>query len=319
MPNNPSRIQLRDSTLREGLDTPGVRFSSEDGIRIARALAHSGVTEAEVVAPSRVMEELDVARRLRDEGAGVRTSGLIYAAGIRCREQMERARACLDRFDLLMPLSSRREPSDRQAKKSVLLEALATGLSFGTEAGVGFPHSTQVDPDFLCEIAADAAGHGADRITIYDTNGSADPFSVTALIESLRKNVAVPLFFHAHNDLGLATANALAAVLAGADGLDVTVNGLGDRAGNASLEEVVMALRQRGRDCGVEPSALGSLSRLVAELSGVPVSKLAPVVGEFAFAHKSPSHLGVPSEFEAFDPSTVAQERTVDTSGRPRS
>jgi homocitrate synthase NifV len=100
---------------------------------------------------------------------------------------------------------------------------------------------------------------------------------------------------------GSPPANALAAVLGGARGLDVTVNGLGDRAGNASLEQVAMALALRGFATGVVPERLCDASQLVAELSGVSVSKLAPVVGEFVFAHRSPGHLEVPlSEFEAF-------------------
>jgi homocitrate synthase NifV len=312
-----ARIQLRDATLREGLDTPGVRFSPEDGVRIARALAQAGVPEAEVVAPARVLEELPFAHRLREERAGIRTSGLIYAAGRRCREEIEAARASLDRFDLLMPLSAQREPRDRTAKQGVLFDALRFAKSIGAEVGAGFPHSTQVEADFLCEIAGDAARQGAARITIYDTNGSGDPFAVYALIERLFKEVAAPLFFHGHNDLGMATANSLAAVLAGAAGLDVTVNGLGDRAGNASLEQVVMALRRRDRDCGVDLSALGGLSRMVEELSRVPVSKLAPVVGEFVFTHKSPGHLGALAEFEAFDPAAVGQRRTIDHGGEP--
>ncbi|HYB89561.1 MAG TPA: hypothetical protein VEC38_00810 [Candidatus Binataceae bacterium] len=303
---------LRDATLREGVDTPGVRFSPDDGVQIARALARAGVPEAEVVAPSRVLEELNFARRLRDEHVGIRTSGLIYSAGPRCREEIEQSSKDLDHFDLLMPLSSQREPRERGAKKTVLLDALRIALALGADAGAGFPHSTQVDPAFLAEMAEEAARHGAARITIYDTNGSGDPFAVYALIESLRKRISAPLFFHGHNDLGMATANSLAAVLAGADGLDVTINGLGDRAGNASLEQVVMALGRRGRNCGVDPSALGGLSNLVEKLSGVPVSKLAPVVGEFAFAHKSPAHLTAPAEFEAFEPAALGRARTID-------
>ncbi|MGH7587080.1 MAG: hypothetical protein ACRELU_00640, partial [Gemmatimonadota bacterium] len=108
-----------------------------------------------------------------------------------------------------------------------------------------------------------------------------------------------------------ATANAWAAVEGGAAGLDVTVNGLGDRAGTASLEQVVMLLRVRGRPTGVEPSALMGLSHLVESSSGVPVSKLAPVVGRYTFDHESPAHAEAPAEFEAFDPDLVGGERSL--------
>jgi isopropylmalate/homocitrate/citramalate synthase len=126
----------------------------------------------------------------------------------------------------------------------------------------------------------------------------------------------VPVRFHGHNDLGLATANALAAVVGGARGLDVTVNGLGDRAGNTSLEQAAMLLELRGWSTGVDTTRLGALSALVARSSGIPVSKLAPVVGAFAFAHRSPRHLDVPAEFEAFTPSRAGAVRRLDRTAR---
>jgi isopropylmalate/homocitrate/citramalate synthase len=310
-----NRIILRDSTLREGLDVPGVRFAPEAGVRIARELAEAGIVEAEIVAPARVIAELPFARLVRAEKIPLRTSGLIYASKEDCRKEIDLASGSLDRFDLLMPLSPRREPKDFEAKKSVLLEVLRYALSRCADVGAGFPHSTQVEPELLIEIAAQAAEIGATRMIIYDTNGSGDPFAVRNLIERVAASVPRPLFFHGHNDLGMATANSLAAVVGGASGLDVTVNGLGDRAGNASLEQVAIALASRGFDCGVDAAALAALSRTVEELSGVPVSKLAPGEGEFAFAHKSPGHLGVPTEFEAFAPSTIGRGRSIDRSG----
>ena len=226
------------------------------------------------------------------------------------------AHASVDRFDLLMPLSPRRPPADPRAKTDVLLAALAAAASDRCEVGVGFPHSTQVAPAVVRAIARAAVRAGASRVTVYDTNGSADPFAVRALLADLTRRLPVPVFFHGHNDLGLATANSLAAVLAGARGLDVTVNGLGDRAGNASLEQVVMALQLRGYATGVDPAHLREASALVEDLSGVAVSKLAPVVGEFVFAHRSPGHLPVPAEFEAFAPETVGASRRLDRSRR---
>ena len=134
------------------------------------------------------------------------------------------------------------------------------------------------------------------------------------MIERLRKELGVPLCFHGHNDLGLATANALSAVQAGADVLDVTVNGLGDRAGNTSLEQIVLCLHLRGVETGVILPDLMILSRTVAEESGVDVSKIAPVVGDYVFCHKSPSHLEYPELFEAFDPGLLGLRRESTTS-----
>jgi isopropylmalate/homocitrate/citramalate synthase len=213
-----------------------------------------------------------------------------------------------------MPVSPKRKPHDSNTKISLLLDALAYSLRYHSDVGVGFPHSTQVEVEFLFEISKEAVKNGAKRVTIYDTNGSSDPFSTLNLVKQLRTNLDVTLFFHGHNDLGLATANSLAAVYAGVDGLDVTVNGLGDRAGNASLEQVVLGLYLKGFNTGVKLEDLRRLSKTVEEESGVEVSKLAPVVGEYIFSHKSPSHLDNPGLFEPFDPQLVDSYRKLDES-----
>jgi homocitrate synthase NifV len=309
------RVTLRDATLREGLDTPNVSFSTEQRVRIARALERAGVVEAEVVAPSRVEKDLEFVRALRDAGVALRTSGLIYAYATDAAREIEIASSALDHFDLLMPVSPERAPESRDEKLRTLDDALALARRAHADFGAGFPHSLQCDPEFLFEIAAAASAAGARRIVVYDTNGASDPFAVASLIHTLRdRKLDAEIFFHAHNDLGMATANALAAVASGAVGLDVTANGLGDRAGNAALEQVAMALYLKGYETGIRLDELGALSRTVEEESGVAVSKLAPVIGEYVLWHKSPSHLRKPGLFEAFDPALVRSDRRIDGS-----
>jgi homocitrate synthase NifV len=307
----PRAVSLRDSTLREGFDTPGVSLSLDQRVQVASLLAAAGVDELEVVAPARVAEDVAAARRLAEAVPELRTSGLLYAHGSRLRGETELAREALDRFDLLAPLVAEREPRGRAEKVTALLKALEVALEGGADVGAGFPHSTQVNPALVVEIAAAASERGARRITVYDTNGSGDPFGVRDIIRAVTQSVDAPVFFHGHNDLGLATANSLAAVLGGASGLDVTVNGLGDRAGNASLEQVAVCLASRDIEAGVRLDRLGDISRRVAELSGVPLSPLAPVVGEHVFSHRSQSHRQAPSLFEAFDPDKVGGRRIV--------
>jgi homocitrate synthase NifV len=275
-------------------------------------LDEANVPEIEIVAPSRVFDDLESVRMIRKEIPRIITSGLIYSYHARAKADIEAASKSLHRFDILMPVSERREPFTRSAKVNLLREILAFSLSHHSEVGVGFLHSMQTDLQFLLEISQCAASGGAKRLTIYDTNGSANPFSVHTVVEHLRGKVEAPIFFHGHNDLGLATANALAAALAGADGLDVTVNGLGDRAGNASLEQVALALHLGNMTTGVKLGSLKKMSEIIEQESGVPVSKLAPVVGEFILQHKSPSHLKDPDLFEAFDPQILAMERKFD-------
>jgi homocitrate synthase NifV len=302
-------VTLRDGTLREGRDVPGVAFTWEQVLGIATQLAEARVPELEVVAPAHVDADLDWAARLREAALGVRVSGLVYAAGAECRAHLAAVGAAADRCEVLMPLAAARAPRERGAKQGAMTAALDHAASLGVTAGAGFPHAFQVEPAFVCDMCAAAAGAGADRVTIYDTNGSADPFTVFALIDRAKQAIDLPVFFHGHNDLGLATANAYAAARAGADGLDVTVNGLGDRAGNASLEQVAMLLHLRGLDTGVVLPALKALSERVARESGVPVPPLAPVVGAFAATHVSPGHMEALGAFEAFDIALVGLER----------
>ena len=311
MAKMPERILLKDATLREGLDTPHVEFSIKQRLKIADLLDMANVPEVEIVAPGNVYEDLKFAKRLKEKKPRMKTSGLVYAYSTRCREEIENSSKHLDRFDLLMPLSEKRKPYHRDSKIACLVDILGHALKFQQDVGAGFPHATQVDVDLLLEMSQAAVVKGAKRVIVYDTNGGADPFEVFDLIKRLKEVIDVPLCFHGHNDLGLATANALSAVHAGADILDVTVNGLGDRAGNASLEQVALCLHLKGIETGITLPNLRLLSKTVAEESGVNVPKLAPVVGDYVFRHKSPSHLEHPELFEAFDPALMGFNRTL--------
>lgn len=305
------KTTIKDSTLREGLDVPDVNFSLGQKLEIARLLDQACVPEIEVVAPGKVFEDLEFVKRLKEERLRIKTSGLVYVYNPQYQVEIKEASRFLNRFDLLMPVSPKRRPYDKNVKINHLLEALSFSLNYLPEVGVGFPHSTQTEIDFLLEIGRESVNGGARRITIYDTNGNSDPFEIYALVKRLKDDLDVPLFFHGHNDLGLATANSLAAVYAGADGLDVTVNGLGDRAGNASLEQVVLSLHLKGFETVVTLQDLRRLSETVEEESGVRVSKLAPIVGKHIFVHKSPGHLENPDLFEAFDPRLVGFKRKL--------
>jgi isopropylmalate/homocitrate/citramalate synthase len=304
------KVILKDSTLREGLDTPNVKFTLDEKLKIAKLLDKANVPEIEIVAPSHVLRDLEFVKRLKEESVKIRTSGLIYAYKTDCGQEIEEASRCLDRLDILMPVAEKRMPNNRDEKIQRLLDVLTYALGFGSDMGVGFPHSTQTEVEFLLEIANESERSGAKRITLYDTNGSSDPFGTYNLIKGLRKGLGVALCFHGHNDLGLATANSLSAVYAGADALDVTINGLGDRAGNACFEQVALALHLKGIETGVMLTDLAFLSKTVEEASGISVSKLAPILGEYVFCHKSPSHLEVPQLFEAFDPAIVGSVRS---------
>jgi len=305
------RVFLRDSTMREGLDVPGVALDSAQKKILLRKLAEVQILEVELVSPGHFDRDLQFVRDLGDRESTGRFSGLIYGYGPAWRDQIIRAKGVLDRVDILVPLADARPPAGRGEKSARMREALGVAVDQHGHAGVGFPHATQVEQNFLLEMVQTAVHAGAERITLYDTNGSSDPWVVAELVERVRGCAGVEIGFHAHNDLGLATANSLAAVRAGATCLDVTVNGLGDRAGNASLEQVAMALHALGIMPCLRLDLLRDLSQMVAAMTMVPVSRLAPVVGDFAFCHKSPGHLATPELFEPFDPALIGGVRSV--------
>lgn len=304
MPEQMEKIIVRDVTLREGMDVPGVEFAFSQRLKIAAALSDAGIPEIEIVAPARVAKDSDFARMCREQSnqVGCKTSGLVYASVEGCFREIDLLSGLLDRIDILMPLSPERKPFKEDEKISRMLEVLGYAVARMPGVGIGFPHAFHADPEFLCLACREAAAKGAARLTIYDTDGREDPFTVFNVMDELRQIIGIELFFHAHNDLGLATANSLAAVLAGADGLDVTVNGLGDRAGNASLEQILLNMEMEGIETGVSLSELKRLSSIVEDESGISVHPLAPVIGEFVFTHKSPGHHGITDLFEAFDP-----------------
>ena len=304
-------IVLKDCTMREGLDVPGVALDLNQKRTLLKKLAQVQVPEVELVAPGHFDADLQVLREMGLSEFGIRSTGLIYGNSPNCSDQIKKAKGVLGRFDILMPLSSLRPPSDKKEKVEQMCQALILAVQGGQHSGVGFPHATQTELDFLLDICQRAVQEGAERITIYDTNGSSDPWEVTRLIEAVRDVTAIEICFHAHNDLGMATANSIAAVRGGADCLDLTINGLGDRAGNASLEQVALALHLKGVAHGLRLDLLRDLSCMVETLTQVPLSKLAPVVGEYIFAHKSPSHLKCPQLFEAFEPELVGASRTL--------
>lgn len=309
--NSNKRIIIKDSTLREGLDVPDVNFSIEEKLIIAKLMDQAKVPEIEVVAPGKVFQDLEFVKKMKARGLSIGTSGLIYSFNSQAREEIKEASKYLSRFDLLMPVSPKRKPYERSEKIGLLLDILSFSLHHSPEVGVGFPHAAQTEIEFLLNISAEAVRQGAKRVTLYDTNGSLDSFEVYHLVKRLKENFEISLFFHGHNDLGMATANSLAAVYAGAEGLDVTMNGLGDRAGNASLEQVVLSLHLKGFETGIILKDLKSLSESVEKASGLRVSELAPVVGKNIFVHKSPGHLENPDLFEAFNPQLVGSKREL--------
>jgi homocitrate synthase NifV len=189
-------------------------------------------------------------------------------------------------------------------------------LDCGLEVAVGGEDTSRADIDFLCRVLDAAAATGARRFRIADTLGVLDPFSTFALVERLRSSTSLELEIHAHDDLGLATANTLAAVRAGASHASVTVAGLGERAGNAPLEEIAIAARTLyALDTGVDPTRLSDVAGIVARASGRAIPEGKAIVGAAVFTHESGIHVdGLLKDtraYQALDPALLGRRHAI--------
>lgn len=308
------KVKFSDTTLRDGEQAPGVVFSLADKLRIAAALDGLGADEAEVGSAAMGPEELAGLRVIADQGFKMRLSCWCRAL----EEDVHYAvRAGVGNVNVSFPVSDILLTSMDRCRDWVLhhLDSVLPFAAHVSESfSVGLQDAGRAEPAFLDQVVRAVADSGAYRVRVSDTVGILNPFTTAALVGRV-KQVAPKLdvSFHAHNDLGMAVANALAAAQAGADTLDCTVNGLGERAGNCALEEVLFALRySAGLPLAWEPARLGALCSLVADASGRPVPLAKPVTGAMALRHESGIHvrslLKDPLAYAAFPPSAVGLE-----------
>jgi homocitrate synthase NifV len=271
----------------------------------------------EVGIPAMGALEREVIRAIAD----LRLPARLMVWGRMCTDDLEAARGCGAHIvNLSIPVSDlqirhklNRDPAwvlDTIAR--FVPEALATGM----EVCVGGEDASRADPEFLLEVVETVQAAGARRFRFADTLGLLDPFSAHERIASLRARCDLELEMHAHDDLGLATANTLAAALAGATHINTTVNGLGERAGNAPLEESVVALRHlHDIETGVDTLALMDISALVAQASGRPVPANKSIVGESVFTHEAGIHVdGLAKNclnYQGLDPHEVGREHRI--------
>ncbi|MEL6980491.1 MAG: homocitrate synthase [Pseudomonadota bacterium] len=286
-------IVINDTTLRDGEQSAGVAFTTEEKIAIACGLDRIGAPELEVGVPAMGPEERETIQALT--GLGLKARMMIW-----CRmrdDDLADARGLgAPLIDLSMPVSdqqiSRKLGRSRDWALSEIARLTPKARDMGFEVCVGGEDSSRADPEFLKRVLETAERAGASRFRFADTVGVMEPFGLYERIRALRETSGLDLEIHAHDDLGLAAANSLAAVRAGATHVNTTVLGLGERAGNAPLEELAVGLSQLyGAETGVDLRGYPALAELVASASGCAVSPLKSLVGAKVFSHESGIHV----------------------------
>lgn len=308
---------LIDSTLREGEQTVGISFTLAQKTKIIAQLIQLGIEEIELgVAGVRNPELASLIHAARVAGAGrLALWCRCLPADIDCAIAMQP-----DVLSLSIPASDLHLCKKIGRDRSWAISTMNTAIRHARSSAipfisVGFEDATRADKNFLTQLAVTAEKAGALRLRLADTVGIAGPAVIKSLVEEIRQHSALEIGVHTHNDFGMATANTIAAIEAGADWADVTVLGLGERAGNARLEEVAgyLALNCKRRIYNMQ--YLKNLCREVARYANSEISPRHPVVGEQIFSCESGLHLhGLlrePSTYEPFSPEMVGTERNL--------
>ncbi len=308
-------IVIDDTTLRDGEQTAGVVFSLDEKIRIARTLDEIGVGEIECGIPAMGAAERASVKALVDLGLNARLITWNRAVISDIQASIDSG---VKAVDISLSVSDihieRKLRKNRAWVKEQLKQALDFAKRHDLYVSIGGEDSSRANLDFLVELMTIARDQGADRFRFCDTLGILDPFSTYDKVHYLSERIALDLEVHTHNDLGMATANAIAGIRAGAKFVNTTVNGLGERAGNAALEEVVMALKHACHvDLPIDTSRFVELSKLVGQASCRPVPEWKAIVGEKVFSHESGLHadgvLKYPGNYEGYDPAEVGLSR----------
>jgi homocitrate synthase NifV len=312
------QIIIDDTTLRDGEQTAGVVFSKREKTTIARMLDSIGVGEIECGIPAMGVEEQASIRSLVDLGLNAR---LITWNRALVPEIMASIACGVQAVDISLSVSDQmivhKLRKDRAAVKEQLKVALGFAKQHNLYVSIGGEDASRADMTFLVELMNITRSLGGDRFRFCDTLGIMDPFTMFDKVTFLRQAVPhIDIEVHTHNDLGMATANAIAGIRAGAKFVNTTINGLGERAGNAALEEVVMGLKHAcGIETGIDTHRFREMSLFVAKASDRPLSVSKPVVGSRVFAHESGLHAdGVikdPHNYEGFDPAEVGLTRSI--------
>jgi homocitrate synthase NifV len=312
-----SQIKIVDTTLRDGEQTAGVVFSNPEKIRIAKMLDDMGVDQIEAGIPVMGGHEKDAIKEICKLGLRASIMGWNRAV-IR---DIEASLECgVDAVAISISTSDIHIEHKLRSSRGKVLADMVKAVEFAKQQGVyisaNAEDASRSDPDFLSEFARAAKEAGADRLRFCDTVGILDPFTTFEQVKKLIDASGIDVELHTHNDFGMATANALAGVKAGAGWVGVTVIGLGERAGNAALEEVVMALKVlQGVDLNYKTAKFRELAEYVSRAASRELPAWKAIVGSNVFTHESGIHvdgaLKNSKTYEAFCPEEVGLTRQI--------
>ena len=286
----PEKVYIYDVTLRDGEQCPGVVFRKDEKVAIAKALAEVGVHRLEAGMPVVSDQDRQAVKEIAGLGMGTKVKAFCRAR----KDDIDLARSC-DVWGVIIELPSSEMLIDigyRWDKERVLDMAIDAALyakGYGLHTTFFSIDTTRADLEFLKNLYTKIVEEGkADAIAVVDTFGVSAPWAFNYLIRMVKSWIDVPIEVHCHNDMGLAVANSLSAVTAGAEVIHTNVNGLGERSGGAALEEVAIGLRTLlNMDIGLDYSKLVKLSKTVERISGVKLSPMKPVVGDQSFAYEA--------------------------------
>ncbi|MEE8471314.1 MAG: homocitrate synthase [Dehalococcoidia bacterium] len=317
MEEKSTSIFIDDTTLRDGEQTAGVVFTNDEKVQIAKMLDDIGVHELEVGIPAMGGDEMEAIKAII--GSGLKARVITWNRPV--ISDIESSLKCGTRAVALSISVSdiHIQHKLRQTRKWVLenvSKAAKYAKSHDLYVSVNAEDASRADSAFLIQFARNAVEAGADRLRFCDTVGVLDPFRTYDAVRRLIDEVGLDIEMHTHDDFGMATANAMAGIKAGARFVNTTVNGLGERAGNACLAEVVMALKHIEKiDLGIDTTRLRAISQYVAEASQRPLPVGKAITGDNIFAHESGIHadgvLKHPPTYEAYSPDEVGAERQI--------
>ncbi|AQM60235.1 homocitrate synthase [Clostridium baratii] len=311
------QIYIVDTTLRDGEQTAGVVFANAEKIAIAEILSNMGIDQLEVGIPTMGGDEKEAIKQIVKRN--LKSSIMAWNRAV--ISDIEQSIDCgVDAVAISISVSDIHIKHKLKTSREWVLENMVKAVLYAKKNGlyvsVNGEDASRADRDFLVEFINAAKEAGADRFRYCDTVGIMDPFKIYTDIKYLEEKTGFDIEMHTHNDFGMATANAVAGVKAGANYVGVTVNGLGERAGNAALEEVIMSFKYVfGYDVDIDTTKFREASEYVSRASGRELPPWKAIVGDNMFAHESGIHadgaIKNPKNYEAFDPSVVGLERQI--------